>query len=183
MLEDYQLSGNLELQKTTVQGKLGKGATPQIQGTVALSGVSAKPPQFPKPIKDLDTRIDFTGQRAALKDTTLSLGNSRIRLAAEIDRFSPLTLTYKLSTPEIWPADFQSSLPEDRKADVIKNLSSEGTLIAQDGAITFRGKLGSTQGSLYKIDYKDLGTNLVLENKIATIRNLRLNASQRFVAG
>jgi len=120
--------------------------------------------------------VDFTGQRAALKDMTLSLGNSRIRLAAEIDRFSPLTLTYKLSTPEIWPADFQSSLPEDRKADVIKNLSSEGTLTAQDGAITFRGKLGSIQGSLYKIDYKDLGTNLVLENKIATIRNLRLNA-------
>ena len=83
LIEDYQLSGNLEVQKTTVQGKLGKGATPQIQGTVALSGVSAKPPQFPKPIKDLDTRIDFTGQRAALKDTTLSLGNSRIRLAAD----------------------------------------------------------------------------------------------------
>ncbi len=176
LLEDYQLSGNLEVQKTTVQGKLGKGATPQIQGTLTLSGVSAKPPQFPKPIKDLDTRIDFSGQRAALKDTTLSLGNSRIRLAAQIDRFSPLTLTYKLSTPEIWPADFQSSLPEDRKADVIKNLSSEGTLSAQDGALTFRGKVASTQGKLYKIDYKDLGTNLVLENKIATIRNLRLNA-------
>jgi AsmA protein len=176
LLEDYQLSGNLEVQKTTVQGKLGKGAMPQIQGTLTLSGVSFKPPQFPKPIKDLDTRIDFNGQKAVLKDTTLSLGNSRIRLAAEIDRFSPLTFTYKLSTPEISPADFQSSLPEDRKEDVIKNLSSEGTLSALDGALTFRGKLASTQGKLYKIDYKDLGTNLVLENKIATIRNLRLNA-------
>ena len=112
LLEDYRLSGNLEVQKTTVQGKLGKGAMPQIQGTLALSGVSAKPPQFPKPIKDLDTRIDFTGQRATLKDTTLSLGNSRIRLAAEIDRFSPLTFTYKLSTPEIWPADFKHLYPK-----------------------------------------------------------------------
>src|SRR5499426_2409149 len=148
LLSDYQLSGNLELQKTTVQGKFDKGGTPQIQGSLMLSGVSAKPPQFPKPIKDLDTRIDFTGQRATLKDTTLSLGNSRIRLAAEIDRFSPLTLTYRLSTPEIWPADFQA-LPEDRKTDVIKNLSSEGTLSAQDGALRFRGKLASTQGTLY----------------------------------
>ena len=176
LLEDYQLSGNLEVQKTTVQGKLGKGMTPQIQGTLALSGVSAKPPQFPKPVKDLDTRIDFTGQRATLKDTTLSLGNSRIRLAAEVDRFSPLSLTYRLSTPEIWPADFQASLPEDRKTDVIKNLSSEGTLSAQDGALRFRGKLVSTQGKLYKIDYKDLGTNLTLENKIASVQNFRLNA-------
>lgn len=176
LLEGYQLSGNLEVQKTTIQGKLGKGAMPQIQGTLALSGASVKPPQFPKPIKDLDTRIDFTGQRAVLKDTTLSLGNSRIRLAAEVDRFSPLTLNYKLSTPELWPADFQASLSEDRKGDVIRNLTSEGTLSAQGGALTFRGRLASTQGKLYKIDYKDLGTNLALENKIASIRNLRLNA-------
>jgi hypothetical protein len=183
LLADYQLSGNLEIQKTNVQGKLGKGAMPQIQGILTLSGVSAKPPQFPKPLKDLDTRIDFTGQRAVLKDTTLSLGNSRIRLAAEIDRFSPLTVTYRLSTPEIWPADFQASLPEDRKADVIKNLSSEGTLSAQDGRVTFRGKLASAQGTLYKIDYKDLGTNLVLENKIASIRNLRVIALNGSVQG
>ena len=176
LLEGYQLSGNLEIQKTTVQGKVGKGVAPQIQGTLALSEASAKPPQFPKPIKDLDTRIDFTGQRAVVKDTTLSLGNSRIRLAAEIDRFSPLTVTYKLSTPELWPADFQASLSEDRKGDVIKNLSSEGTLTARDGALTYRGKLASAQGTLYKIGYKDLGTNLVLENKIATLRNLRLHA-------
>lgn len=176
LLQDYQLSGNLEVQKTSVQGKLGKGALPQIQGTLALFGVNAKPPDFPKPIKDLDTRIDFTGQRAVLKDTTLSLGNSRIRLAAQIDRFSPFTLTYKLSTPEIWPADFQASLPEDPKANVIKNLSSEGSLSVQNGTITFRGKMASTQGTLYKIDYKDLGTNLVFENKVASIGNLRLNA-------
>ncbi len=183
LLADYQLSGNLEIQKTNVQGKLGKGAMPQIQGTLTLSGVSAKPPQFPKPIKDLDTRIDFTGQKAVLKDTTLSLGNSRIRLAAEIDRFSPLTFTYRLSTPEIWPADFQASLPEDRKADVIKNLSSEGTLSAQDGALTFRGKLASALGTLYKINYKDLGTNLVLEKKIASLRNLRVTALNGSVQG
>jgi hypothetical protein len=59
---------------------------------------------------------------------------------------------------------------------VIKNLSSEGTLSAQDGTFRFRGKLASTQGTLYKIGYKDLGTNLALENKVASIQNLRLNA-------
>jgi AsmA protein len=176
LLQDYQLSGDVEVQATTVQGRIGKGEIPRIQGTLALSGVSAKPPQFPKPIKDLDTRIDFTGQRATLKDTTLSLGNSRIRLAADIERFSPLTLTYKLSTPEIWPADFQAALPEERKADVIRNLSSEGTVGAKDGAFAFRGKLTSADGTLYKINYKELGTNLVVENKIASIRNLRVNA-------
>jgi AsmA protein len=176
LLQGYRVSGNVEVQKATIQGKLGKGATPQIQGTLLVSGASAQPPQFSKPIRDLDTRVDFTGQRATLKDMALTLGNSRIRLAAEIERFSPLTLSYKLSTAELQLADFQAALPEDRKGDVIKNLSSEGTLSAQNGAVTFRGKLASTQGTLYKIDYKDLGTNLALENKLATIRNLRLNA-------
>jgi uncharacterized protein involved in outer membrane biogenesis len=175
LIQDYQLSGNLELH-TTLQGKMGKGATPQIQGTLNLSGVSAKPPQFGKPVKDLDARILFTGQRADLKDTTFTLGNSRIRLAAQIDRFSPLTLSYKLSTPELWPADYQASLPDERKGDVIKNLSSEGTLAAKNGSVLFQGKIASSQGTLYKIGYKDLGTSLAVENNIANIRNLRVNA-------
>jgi AsmA protein len=174
LLQDYQLSGNAEVQSTTIQGRVGKGVAPKVEGTLTLSGISAKPPQFPKPIKDLDTRIDFTGERATLKDTTLSLGNSRIRLAADIERFSPLTLSYKVSTPEVWPADFQV-LPEERKADVIRNLSSEGTVGAKDGVFAFRGKLTSAGGTLYKIDYKDLGTSLVVENKIASIRNLHVN--------
>lgn len=175
MIQSYRLSGNLEAH-TTVQGKMGKGATPQLQGALTLSGVSAQPPQFPKPVRDLNGKINFTGQRADLKETTMSLGNSRIRLAAEITRFSPLTVSYKLTTPEIWPADYQASLPEERKADVIKNLSSEGALVAKDGAIAFQGKLASAQGTLYKINYKDLTTNLVLENKIANIRSLRVTA-------
>jgi uncharacterized protein involved in outer membrane biogenesis len=175
LIQDYQVSGNLEVH-TTLQGKMGKGAAPQIQGTLNLSGVSAKPPQFGKPVKDLDAKIHFTGQRADLKDTTFTLGSSRIRLAAQIDRFSPLTLSYKLSTPELWPADYQATLPEERKGDVIRNLSSEGTLAKKDGSVAFQGKLASSQGTLYRINYKDLGTSLVLENKVATIRNLRVNA-------
>lgn len=175
VIQNYQLSGNLETH-TTMQGKMGKGAMPQLRGVLTLSGVSAKPPQFPKPVKDLNAKINFAGQRADLKETTMSLGNSRIRLAAEITRFSPLTLSYRLSTPEIWPADYQASLPEERKADVIKNLSSEGALVAEDGSLTFKGKLASTQGTLYKINYKDLAANLVLENRIANIRGLRVTA-------
>jgi len=175
LIQSYQLSGNLEFH-TTLQGKAGKGATPQIQGRLTLSGVSAKPLQFPKAVKDLNTTVNFTGQRADLKETTLGLGNSRIRLSAQIDRFAPLTLSYNLSTPEIWPADFQDSLPDERKADVIKNLSSEGTLGAKNGSLTFQGKLASAQGILYKIGYKDLEASLAVENNIANIRNLRVNA-------
>ena len=175
LLQDYQLSGDVEVH-TTVRGNVGKGAAPQVQGTLVLAGASVKPPQFPKPVKDLDTKINFTGERATLSDTTLSLGNARIRLAAAIERFAPLTLTYKLSTPEIWPADFQAGLAEDRKADVLKNVSSEGSLSMANGTPTYQGKIASAQGILHQVNYTDLNANLTLENKVANIRDLRVKA-------
>jgi hypothetical protein len=174
-IQDYELSGNMDF-RATLKGKVGKGSLPQVQGVANLTKVSARPPQFPKPIKDLDTTINFTGDRADIKDMTLSLGNARLRLAAQIERFAPLMVSYKLSTPALWPADFQASLAEDRKADVIKNLTSDGTLSTRDGEFIFRGNLASAQGTLYKIDYKDLATSLVLEKKMASIRNLRVAA-------
>lgn len=175
MMRDYQLAGDLEIH-TKLQGAVGGGATPRIEGTLNLAGVSVRPPQFPKAIKDLNTRIEFTGQRANLRETTLSLGNSKIRLTADIERFSPLTLSYKMSTPEIWPADFQSGLPEERKADVIRNLTSEGKLDNRNGNMAFLGRIASAHGTLYNVGYKDLAANLSLQDKVANIRDMRVAA-------
>ncbi|HWH76747.1 MAG TPA: AsmA family protein, partial [Candidatus Binatus sp.] len=121
----YRLSGDMEL-KATVRGQTGKGAVPQIQGTLTLKKASAKPPDFPTAIEDIDTRINFTGQRADITDMTLSFGKSKIRLAAAIEKFSPLAFTYRMSTPALWPADYRAGLAEDRKSDVIRNLQSQG---------------------------------------------------------
>jgi len=74
------------------------------------------------------------------------------------------------------PADFQASLPDERKADVIKNLSSEGSLTAKEGKLTFQGKVTSSQGTLYRIGYKDLIATILSEDKTTSIRNLRVGA-------
>ncbi len=174
-IEGYQLAGNLEM-RATLRGPMGQGATPQIQGTLSLTEASAKPPQFPKAIKDLSTKISFTGQRADIADTSLSLGSSRILLSSAIEKFSPLTLTYKFSTPELRPADFQASAAAERQSDVLKNLKSEGRLVVQNGDLIYQGKLASVEGTLYKIRYKSLDSDLTLANKVANIRNLRVNA-------
>ena len=173
-LSAYQLTGTMEVQ-ATVRGKVGKGAVPQIQGTLGLKNANAKPPGFPKPIEDLDTVIKFTGQRAEIGDMGLSLGRSRIRLTGAIENFAPLTLSYKMSTPEIWPADYQASLPEERKADVIRNLQSEGRLTMAGDDIVYQGKLNSSDGTLYKVAYKGLDAALSLADKVANIRSLRVN--------
>jgi len=176
-MQNYHLSGNARIQMN-VHGRWAKDTTPRIKGTLTLSGVNAKPPQFTKALKDLSATINFTGKKADLKETTFSLGRSRIRLEAEIKRFSPLRVSYQLFTPEIWPADFQAALPAERKADVIKDLSSMGQLSAKNGNLNFQGKLTSGQGSLYNIKYKNFRIGLVLENNVAKIREFRVQALQ-----
>jgi hypothetical protein len=171
----YQLGGKIEF-RGTVRGAIGKGATPQIQGIASLENASAKPPQFSQPIENLNTKINFTGQRADIREMTLSLGHSKIRLAAAVERFSPLALTYKLSTAELSPAEFQASLPEERKKDVIRNLSSEGQVAMQNGNVTVQSKIASSNGTLYAINYKDLQGSVSLADRVATIRNFRANA-------
>ena len=173
-IASYQLAGTLELQ-AKVRGKMGKGAVPEVQGVLSLKKASAKPPEFSKPIENLDTRINFTGQKADISDMTLSLGKSRIRLAAAIQKFAPLTLTYKMSTAELWPADYSASLGEERKADVIRNLRSEGQFAMANGNMTYQGKLNSADGTLYNVPYKGLDATVSLADKVANIRSLRVN--------
>jgi autotransporter translocation and assembly factor TamB len=171
----YRLSGDMDL-KATVRGQLSKGAVPQIQGTLTLKKASVKPPDFPTAIEDIDTRIDFTGQRADIKDMTLSLGKSKIRFAAAIEKFSPLAITYKMSTPALWPSDYRAALPEDRKADVIRNLQSQGQITLAGGNVTYQGTLSSADGTLYNVAYKGLDSKLSVADKVASIRGLKVNA-------
>ena len=171
----YQLTGTIDVQ-ATIRGKAGEGAVPQIQGVVNLHKASAKPPDFPKPIENLDSKIKFTGQRAEITDLSLSLGKSRIRIAAAIEKFLPLTLNYKMSTPEIWPSDYRSSLAEDRQEDVIRNLQSEGQFTMARGNMVYQGRLSSADGTLYNVAYKGLDATLSLADKVANIRSLRVNA-------
>jgi len=179
-LERYQLKGTAQLQ-ATVRGRLGKDGAPQVQGVLALKNASAQPPDFPKPIQNLDTRIRFTGQRADISDMTLSLGKSRIRLVAAIEKFAPLTFSYKLSTPELWAADYKVALGEDRKADIIRNLQSEGQFSMRDGNVVYRGKLNSAEGTLFNIAYKDLNAALLLADRVANIQSLRVYALKGLV--
>ena len=174
-LADYQLSGTMDV-KANIRGSIGKGAAPQIQGTLGLKKVTAKPPSFPKPIEDLDTTVKFSGQRADINDMTLSLGKSRIRLAAAIEKFAPLTLSYKMSTPELWPADYSTALTEERKADVIRNLQSAGQFNMSANGMSYEGKLSSSEGTLYNVPYKALDAALSLADKVANIKSLRVNA-------
>ncbi len=174
-LKSNQPSGNVEAH-ATVRGGIGKGAAPQINGTLSLAGVGAQLPQLPKPIKDLNAKVSFTGEQAEIPDASLRIGDSPLRLSARVEKFSPLTLTYRLSATELHASDFQRAETKGETDDVLKSVNNEGSLRLQNGTLFYQGKLSSAQGSLYKINYKDLGTAISLENKVAAFKNLNVKA-------
>ena len=174
-IQRYRLKGTMDLQ-ATVRGKISNGSVPQVQGVLVLKNASAQPPDFPKPVENLDTTIKFTGQRADINDMALSLGKSRIRVAAAVEKFSPLTFSYKMSTPELFPGDYKASLGDERKEDIIRNLRSEGQFMMGDGNIVYRGKLASADGRLFNVTYKDLNAALSVADNTANVQSLRVQA-------
>ena len=173
-LSDYGLEGKAQV-LATVRGPLGGPNFPQIEGKGSLQGARFRISQLPRPIDNINTQIVFSGQRAELKETTLNLGSSPIRLAANIERFSPLALSYKLSASQLAMADIEKSLPEQRQKDTLRDVRSEGGITSVKGGTTVSGTINSSDGSLYNLAYKNLQANVSYDNKLLTLRDLSAN--------
>ncbi len=93
--------------RATVRGPMGAGKNPQVDGNLSLQSASIKVPELPKAIENLDAQVNFSESRAETNEANFNLGNSRIRLAAVIEKFSPLTVSYNLNTAELALADIQ----------------------------------------------------------------------------
>src|SRR5207244_3361056 len=98
---------------------------------------------------DLDTvPLANLGKTAELPETAFRIGKSQVRLAAKVASFTPLNLTYRLSSPELNLADLRAGAAERKKPEVVKNVTSEGTVLMKDGALTYRGNLSSPEGTI-----------------------------------
>ena len=162
--------------KSHFSGSIGKDVLPQIDGTLNLVGVSARIPQLPQPITDVNAKMNFSGKTAELPESAFRIGKSQIRLAAKVASFAPLSLTYRLSSPELNLADLRAAAGERKKAEVIKNLASDGTVAIKNGALSYRGNLNSPGGTVLDGDYTDLQTSVSFVGRVATIESLRFNA-------
>ncbi len=172
--QGFELAGAIG-SKTRFSGRIGKDILPQIAGTLNLVGVSARLPQLPQPITDVNTKINFSGKTAELPESAFRIGKSQIRLAAKVASFAPLSLTYRLSSPELHLADLRSESGERKKPEVIKNLASDGTIVIKNGALSYRGNLNSAGGMILDGDYTDLQTVVSFAGRVATIESLGLN--------
>lgn len=162
--------------KTHISGTLGKEVLPEIKGTINLSGVSARIPQLPQPITDVNAKIDFTGKSAELSESPFRIGKSQVRLAAKATSLAPLNLSYRLSSPELGLADLRATASGTKRPELLKDLKSEGSVVLRDGALSYRGNLSSPSGTIADGDYKDLRSSLAFAGQVATIESLSLKA-------
>ncbi len=170
-LKDYGLSGNI-LVDAKLTGSIADGKTPNINGKATLQNVAANIKELPKPISNLNGTVNFTGNSAKVDNAKMKIGNSDIALNADVKSLEPLSIDYTLSAPEIKLSDLSQSAD---KGEVINNLTIKGTASDKNGDIQSKATISSESGKFSKINYKNLGGQITMQNKIIDFSDLGFN--------
>jgi hypothetical protein len=173
--KDVALAGSVGV-KSRISGRFAKNVLPDVNGTLNLAGISARVPALAEPVNDINAKISFTAKTADLPETTFKIGNSRVRLSAKAASFSPLNLSYRVSSPELNLADIKGPAKDRKKPEVLKNLKGEGTLLVKNGAITSRGTYTASGGTIADGDFKNLQTSIAFVDRVATIESFSTDA-------
>jgi AsmA protein len=173
--KNVALAGSVGV-KSRVTGRFGKNMLPDVEGTLNLAGISARVPALAQPVKDVNAKIHFTGKTAELPETTFKIGGSQVRLAAKATSFSPMNMSYRLSSPELNLADIKGPAKDRKKTEVVKDLKGEGTLLVKDGAVTSRGNFTASGGTIADGDFNNLHTSVAFVDRVATIENFSTDA-------
>ncbi|MGE0825877.1 MAG: AsmA-like C-terminal region-containing protein [Candidatus Binatia bacterium] len=182
LVQNYDLGGTAEAH-VRLQGAVTKEQIPRIAGSVTLNQVTAKVPQVPTPVTDLNATVAFTGQGAEVKDASLQIGNSRVRFDGNVETFTPFALVYRLSLPELHWADLQAGAASGADASVLQEVKSEGRVRRDAGSLAYQGSVSSAQGMLSQVPYKNFQTDLFLETQSVNIENASLQAFGGSVQG
>ncbi len=182
LLEPYNLAGDMEVH-TRIQGNMSQGQLPDINGSLEFTGLRAALPQLAQPVTAQGATVTFTGQRATLAETALRVGKSDVRLAAQIERFTPLALTYRLSAPQLWVADIRKASGSTKKPEVLRDVADTGRISTKNGSLVYQGRFLSAQGTIADIDYTQLEALVSMANQVLTIESLKLRAYNGTLTG
>ncbi|MFQ5510399.1 MAG: AsmA-like C-terminal region-containing protein [Candidatus Krumholzibacteriia bacterium] len=153
-MEPYELGGNVQF-AAAVRGPLGGEKPPGVSGTAKIRGGSAKLPQQPKPLREIQADATFTERGAEIMNASLKIGGSRIDAEATVVSFDPLTVDYRASSPSLALLDVKPPNPAAKKPEAMETLVVQGRMRAGRTVIN-RGKLSSTGGSVANFDYENL---------------------------
>jgi hypothetical protein len=170
-LKAYDLAGIIETD-AKISGLTANGKTPNITGILKLSGVNAKPDQLAKPINDLNSEINFSGNSAKLDKTDLVIGKSKISIISEATSFSPLSVSYVIVSPKIFMSDIS---PENKTEESINNVTITGKVFEQLGSLIHKATIKSKSGKLSNLGYSNLNGKISVKDDVISLEKMALN--------
>ncbi|MFQ5989903.1 MAG: AsmA-like C-terminal region-containing protein [Candidatus Methylomirabilales bacterium] len=182
VLKGYRFSGDVEAH-TRIKGQIKTGRIPDINGSLKMTGLRATLPQFPQPVTAQSATVTFTGRRATLPETPLRIGKSEVRLTAQVERFSPLAFTYRLSAPQVWLADVWKDTGSSKNPEVLRDVKDTGRVWARNGSLSYQGQIFSARGTIADIDYTQLQARTSLAKQVLTIESLKFRAYNGILTG
>lgn len=182
-IKEYNPSGQLELLQTSLKGELGKGQAPEIDGTLQLKNVTVYPPSFPKPTSNINTTIQFTGKSAEINRMSLNLGKSSLNISANIDKFSPLILSYNITSPELYISDINKNKSQSGETEVLKQFSSDGRVSRKHDSLSVTGNLSSSEAILSDYKLQNLETKFNILGETLKIEDFSVNTYEGLIKG
>ena len=89
MLKEYNLSGEVGVDTKIRHALLGSDM-PALNGSITLKNVGATAAQLPKPLSGINGELVLNGNKAELRETTVTAGESRLNLSAKAESLFPL---------------------------------------------------------------------------------------------
>ena len=167
----YDASGKAEVHADV---RAAEGKTAEINGTVALAGVSIKPAGAKIPgVTDINSNIQLAGNSAVIESTSFTTGGVHGSLAVRAESLQPLRATYTLKADDIKLAQFVPSRPPDEE---LRQLSVNGTASQSSGALDVTAQVISSAGLVADVPYQNLALSAEYGHERLNLRSLNLNA-------
>jgi hypothetical protein len=175
-IRKYQAVGAAELHADIA---MGGGAQPNINGTLALTGVGLSPGGKIPALADLSGDVKMAGNSADVGPLAFTFGGGHARLQARAKSIQPLDSVYAFDADLIRPALIVPSRPADEE---IRNLKLSGTASGSPAAIIATATGASTTGRVNNIAYSSLSFAARLASKALTVESLKLSAFNGTIA-
>jgi uncharacterized protein involved in outer membrane biogenesis len=176
VLAKYNLGGKAEIHSdvNVVAGK------PSVNGTVALTDVSAQLPDSKVPaLSKLNGNMRLAGNSGDVGPLTFTLGPAQGTLKARVVQLQPLLANYDLTAGSIHLADFVPGRPPE---DQINQLAATGGIAMQPAGISLNSKVTSSSGNLAAVPYENLNLDASLAGKRVSVKSLNVKAFSGNVA-
>jgi hypothetical protein len=143
-----------------------------VRGKLKITEAELRHKASGKKIDQLNAAVSFLGKDVRVEAASFRLGSSRFAMAADIPNLSMPSAKYRLSSPELNPSDLPA-FPIAGTAR-IKNLTSTGEILMQEGAAVVQGAVASPEGRLQRTAYRNLQADVAWSPAGLRFKNLTL---------